>query len=65
MSNVIPLPERGPTACLARAVAADLDTIIIVGWTKDGQFWSDATVKDGGDTLWLLEMAKKALMEAE
>lgn len=64
MSNVVPLPDRGVKAALGNALVTDLDSIIIIGFTRSGEFWSDATIKDGGDALWLLEEAKRRVMEA-
>lgn len=64
MSNILPFSERGPQAVIGNAHVADLETVIIIGWTKAGLFWTDASVKDGGDALWLIEKAKAKILES-
>ena len=49
---------------LRKAQEASLGTVVVVGWCEDGEFYFASSVADGGDTLWLLEMAKKKLLEA-
>lgn len=49
---------------LRKAQEAGLGTVVIVGWDADSEFYFASSVADGGDTLWLLEMAKKKLLEA-
>lgn len=35
----------------------------IVGYDKDDEFFFSSTMADGGDVMWLLELAKKKLLE--
>ena len=39
-----------------------LDTAVIVGWDKSGEFYFASSVADGADVLWLLETAKLELL---
>lgn len=45
--------------------AKDLKDVVIVGWDADGEFYFASNLADGGDVLWLLEKAKKDLLETE
>jgi hypothetical protein len=47
---------------LRRATEADLETVIVIGREKDGELYFASSVADGGDVLWLMEHAKKALL---
>jgi hypothetical protein len=49
---------------LRKAQEADLGTVVVIGWDESGEFYFASSVADGGETLWLLEMAKKKLLEA-
>lgn len=49
---------------LDRAKAANMSEVIVLGYDADGEFYFAASEPDGGDILWLLEVAKKKLMEA-
>lgn len=40
-----------------------LEGVVILGYDKDGQEYFASSYADGGDMLWLLERAKKALLE--
>lgn len=69
MSNVVTL--NAPTKLdipvdrvLDGAKDADLDGLFIVGRTKDGELYFASSIADGGDVLWLWEIAKSRLMEA-
>lgn len=43
---------------------ASLETAIVIGWDSSGQFYFKSSAADGGDVLWLLEVARKKLLEA-
>lgn len=45
------------------AKKADLETAVVIGWDKDGEFYFASNKADGADVLWLLEQAKKRLLE--
>lgn len=40
-----------------------LDQVVVVGFTKDGDEYFASSTADGGDTLWMLERAKKRLLD--
>ena len=40
-----------------------LESVVLLGYTKDGEEYFCSSLADGGDTLWLLERLKKALLE--
>lgn len=68
MSNVVDL--NVPTTLdipvdrvLRRADEAGLTTAVVMGWDADGQLYFASSVADGGDVLWLMECAKRALMD--
>jgi len=46
------------------AGAANLGTAVVIGWDEVGDFYFASSASDGGDVLWLLEKAKKMLLEA-
>lgn len=50
---------------LKMAIKHGLESAVIVGFDKDGEFYFASSKADGGDVLWFFEMAKKRLMEIE
>ncbi len=50
---------------IIKSAEGELETAIVIGWDNDGEFYFASSAADGGDILWLLEMAKKRLLEAE
>lgn len=40
-----------------------LDKAVIIGTTLDGEEWFSSSVADGGDVLWMIERAKKKLLD--
>ena len=47
------------------AVKAKLETVVVLGYDKDGEEYFASSVADGGTVLWLMAKAKKALLEVE
>lgn len=69
MSNVVILPVitrlDGPAdRAIEAAASANLETVVVIGWDADGDFYFASNKADGGDVLWLLELAKRKLFEA-
>jgi len=56
----LPLP---PANVLAWAMEANLKSAVIVGWTSDGDLYFASSEPDGGECLWIMELAKKRLLE--
>jgi hypothetical protein len=48
---------------LKAALEKGLAEVVIIGFDDDGEFYFAASKADGGDVLWLLELAKKKLLE--
>ena len=67
MSNVIPLgcitKLELPVDTVLESAKEQLDGVVILGYDKDGESYFASTYADGGEVLWLLEKAKKALLE--
>lgn len=68
MSNVIDLPvittlDIPAERILNKAIAADLQEVMLIGTAKDGSFYFAATFGDGGNVLWLMEKAKAELLK--
>ncbi len=51
-----------PTRVLKTASDQEFDSIIIVGYTKDGEEYFASSISDGADVLWHLERAKLRLL---
>lgn len=49
---------------LGGALETGLEKALVVGWTAEGEFYFASSLADGGEVLWLLEMAKRRLLEA-
>lgn len=49
---------------LEAATRAELDNVIIIGWDKNGDMFFSSSMGDGPECLWLIEKAKKSLLEA-
>lgn len=48
---------------LNAALGSDLESCVIVGFDKDGELYFASSKADGGDVIWLFELAKKKLLE--
>lgn len=48
---------------LKAALDADIKTAVVIGWDANDDFYFASSAGDGGDVLWLLEVARKKLME--
>lgn len=48
---------------IAGATAANLTSVIVVGYDEAGEFYFASSAPDGPNVLWDLEMAKKKLLE--
>lgn len=58
-----PAPKTA-SRVLAEAAGAQLKTVVVIGFTKDGEFYTHCLAPDGADVLWLLEKAKQMVLEA-
>ena len=55
--------DHDPKIMLEMAKNVDLEEVVILGLEKDGSFFFSANKPGGPDVLWLLELAKKRLLE--
>jgi len=67
MSNVAPLGNITkldlPVARVLEGAKEKLESVVILGYTKDGEEYFASTMADGGEALWLLRRCEKALLE--
>ena len=42
----------------------DLEGIVVMGYTKDGQTYFASSYADGGTVIWLMEQMKQALLDS-
>ena len=54
-----------PERILKKALEADLEGVVVLGYTKDGLYYMAASYADQSTTLWLLETLRHHLMQAE
>ena len=50
-----------PNRILKKAIGK-LDSVVLTGYDKEGELYFASSKADGGDTLWLLEKCKQALL---
>ena len=48
---------------LRKAQEEKLSEVVVIGWDEDGEAYFASSVADGGEVLWMLELAKKRLLE--
>ena len=68
--NVIPLGNITsldlPTDRVLDAAKGECsDGVVILGFDNEGQLYLASSIADGGRVIWLLEQAKRALLEVE
>lgn len=69
MAKVVPLNnvtrlDLPPDRVLAAAEGA-LESVVIMGWDKEGECYFASSIADGGTVLWLMEKLKLKLMGVE
>ena len=52
-----------PNIMLEAATRAELTDVVIIGWDKNGDLYFLASNGNGPECLWLIEQAKKALLD--
>jgi hypothetical protein len=67
MSNVVVLPVVTkldlPPDRIIEAALGKLESVVIMGYDKDGNEYFAASCADGGDVLWILERSKLKLLQ--
>ena len=54
-----------PPDRLLEQAKGQVDSVVILGWDKDGELYFASSMADGGNVMWLMRKAEKALLEAE
>ena len=54
-----------PERVIDNAPVEELESAVLLGWKKDGEFYFASSIANGPDVLWLMELAKKKLLEIE
>lgn len=67
-TNVINLPiitrlDIEPKRILNSAMKSDLDSLVMIGFTKEGEFYFASNRGDAGTVIFLMEMAKNKLLK--
>jgi hypothetical protein len=62
--NIITTLDSPPDRILERAMG-ELNSVIVIGYDKEGMQYFASSIADGGAALWLLEKAKKDLLAVE
>ena len=68
MSNVIPLGgittlDLPTERVLDGAKGHCTDGVVVMGFDDDGELYFASSIADGGSVIWLIELAKKRLLE--
>lgn len=67
MSEIINLPAITrldvPSDRLLEMAIGNVDDVLILGWDKDGELYFASSKGDSGHCLWLMELAKKQLLD--
>lgn len=51
-----------PSRVLAGALEANMTKVVVAGYDEHGEEYFASSASDGGDVIWLLERAKRALL---
>lgn len=52
-----------PVSRVIEGLPETLESLVVMGWDKDGELYFASSLADGGDVLWLIEKSKKLLLE--
>ena len=55
--------DLNPERVLDAAIDVGLTDAIVIGWDKEGELYFASSIAGGADVLWLLEKAKKELLD--
>ncbi len=47
---------------LRKALEADMQSVVVIGYDSDGEEYFASSLSDGGDALWLIERCKLKLL---
>lgn len=57
--------DLDPTRIIDGAMVANLETIVVLGHTVDGQEYFASSISSGPEVLWLLKRLERALLSVE
>lgn len=60
--NMLTKLDIPPDRLLINAIG-NMEDVVIIGWDKNNEFYFSSSQANGGDILWLIELAKKRLLE--
>lgn len=63
--NVVTNMNIEPDRVLEAALAHDLDSVVVLGYDKDGEEYLASSIADGGTVLWLMERLKHKLITGQ
>lgn len=67
MGKVIPLGNITtldiPVDTVLEQAKENMASVLLIGFDNDGELYFASTMADGGEVMWLIEMAKKRLLE--
>ena len=67
-NNVIPLGNVTrldvPVDRILDAAKGELQSVVVIGWDNEGEFYAASSIADGGEVNWLLDKTKMKLLEA-
>jgi hypothetical protein len=58
----LPIPVN---RVLDGAHQANMTEVVVIGWDENGDLYMSTSESDGGNVLWLLEVAKNRLLKGE
>ena len=54
-----------PQGVIDGANQADLESVVIMGYNKEGDYYFSSSIASGAEVLWLIENLKKLLLDVE
>lgn len=61
--NTITKLDVPPERILDGAKNAELEHVVVIGFTKGGEYYGASSYADGGDVLWLMELTRDKLLD--
>lgn len=59
------LADVEPAQILRGAIAADLDDVLVIGWTAEGELYAASSTADATEHVWLMEKLKHAILSGD
>jgi hypothetical protein len=70
MAQIIQLDQPAlagaePAQILRGAIAANLDDVLVIGWTAGGELYAASSTADATEHIWLMECLKNAILNGD